>query len=184
MEDRHRFSIRHVPISLVIDPLGGAGVEHVSDGDHPGLEADLVSPESVGISSPVELLVVAPYDRGDPVVQLTASQDREPVKGMELDLEKLHGVESSRFLQDPIRDSDLADVVEQCCGQQPLPKSRVVTLREVSGHLHHVPAHSVGVALGVWILGIDGFREEAQAGHHRLGLGSGRTGIGHRDPPI
>ena len=54
---------------LAIDAVARHGIERVGDGEDPGLEGDLLAREMIGISRPVQALMVVPH-AGQDVVQL------------------------------------------------------------------------------------------------------------------
>lgn len=98
--------------SAPVGARGGHRVEGVRDGDDPGELGDRVTGEAVRIAAAVEPLVVVQDRRAGLVQEADASDDLVAVLGVQFDHAALLGCERPVLAQDPRRDSELSDVVQ------------------------------------------------------------------------
>src|SRR2546425_13031021 len=116
---------------LAIRPVGNEDVVGVSHREDARLERNLLAPESAGITAAVDALVVCDHDVGFAAEARYPHEDLVAEVWVALDDGPLVGVEGARLVEDRIRDSDLAHIVEKagaCERAQP-----------VGGQLHGAP---------------------------------------------
>ena len=99
--------------ALAIDAVARHGIERVGDREDPGLERDLLAREMIGISCPVQALVVVPHSGQDVVQLLQVLEDGDSNLHVGLNLLVFLGCQRTALLEHKVVDADLADIVEQ-----------------------------------------------------------------------
>ena len=135
---RQRRAIRAIARHCIVD---------VGHGQDPDQERDCVALEPVGITPPIEPLVV-PANQGDHVVErLERLDDLDALDGMLRDDPHLVLTQFARLVEDGVGNADLADVVEQAS----TPEDIFFRCREpeLACEGQHILGDALGVSLGV-----------------------------------
>src|SRR5204862_7329435 len=99
------------------------GVVLVPDEDDPRLERDRLLREAVGVALAVPALVAVAHDRPDLLQALDRRDDACAELRMRLHHGPLLGGQASGLREDLVRDTDLADVVQQSTELEPLQRA-------------------------------------------------------------
>ena len=144
-----------------IDAVARDGVEDVRDSGDPPLERDRLAGDAAWIAGAVEALVVRERDRGRDVEQFRRRICEQAVAdlGVPLHHAALGLGQGARLEQDPVRDRDLADVVEAARESDQL--AALVVQLELAGEQLAVSAHALGMSAGLGAAELCGEREPA-----------------------
>jgi hypothetical protein len=95
-----------------VTPVAGQGIICVRDTDDARLERDILSPDSIGISCPVEVFVVAQDNRGDEWFQVQAFDQFGAQDRMLLYHDVFGLCKAARLVDDEFVDGDLANIMD------------------------------------------------------------------------
>ena len=109
-EDRDRGLVRH---ARSIRAVRGQRIEAVHDRQDACADGYVRSPEPVGISRAVPVLVVVPHDRDDRIREVDRREDLGADRRVQLHLLELGGRQLARLVEDVLGHRDLAGVVQQ-----------------------------------------------------------------------
>ena len=145
--DKHR----HCLVEGKCRPVDAVGRERVEDIGHrgdPSLERNLLTAQPLRIARPVEALVMRQRNRGGEVEQVGAGTSEHPVADLcvPLDGGALIVVELARLQEHPVRNPDLADVMERA--RDPDALAERVVEPEVPGDPLARRAHPLDVPAG------------------------------------
>src|SRR5216684_5783566 len=135
---------------LLIGPVRGHGVEGVCDGDDACLHRNLVGGQAVGIAAAAPLLMVVFHARDDVDELGHAAHDGRSFGGMSFHHLELVLAQRAGLAQDPVVDTDLADVVQQ--GADAEVAHLLFAEAEVLSDADRVARHALRMAAGVRVL--------------------------------
>src|SRR6266851_9546061 len=115
VEDRNRLVLAE---PAAVWAVVGERVERVADGDDPGQQRDARAAQAVGVAVAVERLVVVADDRQQVRARSQRADDVLADLRMGTHEHQLTRVKRARLQQDAVRDSDLADVMDDAAAIQ------------------------------------------------------------------
>ena len=151
----------------VIGPFRGDGIVVIDNRQDARAHRDLIAGESLRVAFTIPALVVAQDQRGDRIGKRDAGDDFRSHLRVDADLLEFFLRERARLRQNVLGHGQLADIVQQRGGLDPLDLrvGEADRLRQPGGeHLHAPDVHVRGL-----ILGVDGAGERLDRGKVEIG---------------
>ncbi len=142
-----------------VGPVRGHRIERVGHRDHPRAEGDRLAGQPVGVARPIERLVVMADDGRALTEEAEPAEDPGPDLGVEPHRHPLLGVERPGLQEDPVGDTDLAEVVDGRRLADELDHALVEA--ELLGDRDGVDGDPLGVVVGRRVAMVDDLGEAA-----------------------